>query len=152
MSSFNRMGVIWAGHDYSLMTTVLRDEWGVKGAAITDCSVFATYMDVAAGVLAGQDLWDGSTKKGSAMATLDEYYNDPVVTRAVQKAAKHIVYSVSHSLAMNGYADNTVVSVKEEWYLALTKWLAIGSGILTAGSLAMLVVTIVLNNRKKQAA
>ena len=152
MSSFNRMGVIWAGHDYSLMTTVLRNEWGVKGVAITDCSVFATYMDVAAGVLAGQDLWDGSAKKGSAMATLDEYYNDPVVTRAVQKAAKHIVYSVSHSLAMNGYADNTVVSVNEEWYLALTKWLAIGSGILTAGSLAMLVVTIVLNKRKKQAA
>ena len=148
MSSFNRMGVIWAGNDYSLMTTVLRKEWGVKGAAITDCSVFATYMDIASGVLAGQDIWDGSTKPGEPMATLDGYANDPVVTRAVQTAAKHIVYSVSHSLAMNGYADTTKISVTEEWYLTATKWLAIGSGIIAGISLAMLVVTIVLNKKK----
>ena len=149
MSSFNRMGVIWAGSDYSLMTTVLRKEWGVKGAAITDCSVFATYMDVASGVLAGQDLWDGSCKKGEAMATLDGYSQDPVVTRAVQMAAKHIVYSISHSLAMNGIKDDTVIKYNEEWYLTSTRWLGIGSAIITGASLVMLVVTIIL--KKKEA-
>ena len=152
MSSFNRMGVIWAGSDYSLMTTVLRKEWGVKGAAITDCSVMATFMDVASGVLAGQDLWDGSCKKGDKMATLDKYANDPVVTRAVQTATKHIAYSVSHSLAMNGYDDGTSIQVSEEWYLVATRWLAIVSGVIAAGSLAMLIVTIVQNRKKKLAA
>ncbi len=150
MTSFNRMGVVWAGSDYSLMTTVLRNEWGMKGAAITDCSVFASYMDPAAGVLAGQDLWDGSY--GENMATLDGYRSDPVMTRAVQKAAKHIVYSISHSLAMNGYVDTTTIKVSEEWYLTLTKWLGIGSAIIAGASAAMLVVTIVLNKKKAKAA
>ena len=152
MSSFNRMGVIWAGSDYSLMTTVLRKEWGVQGAAITDCSVFASYMDPAAGVLAGQDLWDGSCKKGDAMATLDKYAKDPVMVRAVQTATKHIVYSISHSLAMNGYVDTTSIVVSEEWYLVATKTLAIVCGILAGGSLVMLGVTIYLNGKKRKQA
>lgn len=59
MSSFNRLGVIWAGAHRGLMTGILRDEWGMKGAAITDCSMFALYMDYRMGLLAGQDIWDG---------------------------------------------------------------------------------------------
>ena len=151
MTSFNRMGVVWAGSDYSLMTTVLRNEWGVKGAAITDCSVFAGFMDVAAGVLAGQDLWDGN-RSSDALATLDGKSDDPVMVHAVQTAVKHIAYSISHSLAMNGYRDTTKIIVKDEWYLTLTKWVAIGSGILAAASAGMLVYAIISNKRKKKEA
>ena len=45
MSSFNRLGVVWSGAHRGLMTGVLRDEWGMEGAAITDCSVYAKYME-----------------------------------------------------------------------------------------------------------
>ena len=45
MTSFNRLGVVWSGSHRGLMTDVLRNEWGMKGAAITDCSVMANYMD-----------------------------------------------------------------------------------------------------------
>ena len=31
MSSFNRIGTVWAGGDYRLLTEVLRDEWGFRG-------------------------------------------------------------------------------------------------------------------------
>ena len=140
MSSFNRMGVIWAGNDYSLMTRVLRDEWGLKGMAITDCSVFAGYMDIASGVLAGQDIWDGSCAKGDALATLDKYANDPVVTRAVQRAGKRIAYSVSHSHAMNGLSSSAKIVTFEEWYLTATFYLGVVSGVLALGSAIMIVV------------
>lgn len=131
MSSFNRLGVTWAGADYSLMTTVLRKEFGHKGAAITDCSVYATYMDPAMGVLAGQDLWDGNAMKGSAMRTLDNYSNDPIMVSCVQRATTRIAYSVSHSLGMNGISSNSVLVPVESWYLTLLRGMAIGFGVLT---------------------
>ena len=135
MSSFNRMGVIWAGADYSLMTTVLRDEWGVKGAAITDCSVYATFMNVAAGVIAGQNLWDGNVSSSSIgsdpMRTLDGYENDPVMVSKVQESVKRIAYSVSHSLAMNGIASTTKIVAVESWYLTLLRTLGWTFGALT---------------------
>ncbi|WP_330848478.1 glycoside hydrolase family 3 N-terminal domain-containing protein, partial [Streptococcus suis] len=36
MSSFNRIGTLWAGGNSDLLNTVLRDEWGFKGMVITD--------------------------------------------------------------------------------------------------------------------
>ena len=98
MSSFNRLGVTWSGAHHGLMTGILRDEWGMKGAAITDCSVMAAYMDYRLGVLAGQDLWDGYSM---GMETLNGLDKDPAVASAVQTAVKHIAYSITHSHAMN---------------------------------------------------
>ena len=107
MSSFNRIGVVWSGAHHGLMTGILRDEWGMKGAAITDCSVMANYMDYRMGVLAGQDLWDGYSM---GMATLDGLENDPAIVTAVQNAVKHIAYSITHSHAMN-IGNATVIPV-----------------------------------------
>lgn len=36
MAAFNRIGSVRAGDSYALMTEVLRDEWGFRGAVITD--------------------------------------------------------------------------------------------------------------------
>ena len=46
--------------DYERMTGILREEQGMKSAFITDCSVFAGFMDIPTGLLAGQNLWDGT--------------------------------------------------------------------------------------------
>ena len=134
MSSFNRLGVVWSGAHYGLMTGILRDEWGMTGAAITDCSVFAKYMDYRFGVLAGQDLWDGH---GSGMATLDGLENDPAIVTAVQRAAKNICYSICHSHAMNvGHA--TIRVITPWWQVALYSLAGVLT-VLTAGSVFMLI-------------
>ena len=134
MSSFNRLGVVWSGAHYGLMTGILRDEWGMKGAAITDCSVFAKYMDYRYGVLAGQDLWDGH---GSGMATLDGLDNDPAIVSAVQRAAKNITYSITHSHAMN--IGNATIRVITPWWQLALYVLAAVLTLCTAGSAAMLI-------------
>ena len=136
MSSFNRLGVVWSGAHYGLMTGILRDEWGMKGAAITDCSVFAKYMDYRYGVLAGQDLWDGH---GSGMATLDGLDNDPAIVSAVQRAAKNITYSITHSHAMN--IGNATIRVITPWWQLALYVLAAVLTLCTAGSAAMLIRT-----------
>lgn len=134
MSSFNRIGVVWAGAHYGLMTGILRDEWGMTGAAITDCSVMANYMDYRMGVLAGQDLWDGYSM---GMATLDGLDKDPAIVTAVQRATKNIAYSITHSHAMN-VGNATVVAVTPWWQMAL--YILIGVlAVATAGSAFMMI-------------
>ena len=134
MSSFNRIGVVWAGAHYGLMTGILRDEWGMTGAAITDCSVMANYMDYRMGVLAGQDLWDGYSM---GMNTLDGLDKDPAIVTAVQRATKNIAYSITHSHAMN-VGNATVVAVTPWWQMAL--YILIGVlAVATAGCAFMMI-------------
>jgi len=134
MSSFNRIGVVWAGAHHGLMTGILRDEWGMTGAAITDCSVMANYMDYRMGVLAGQDLWDGYSM---GMNTLDGLDKDPAIVTAVQRATKNIAYSITHSHAMN-VGNATVVAVTPWWQMAL--YILIGVlAVATAGCAFMMI-------------
>ena len=142
MSSFNRLGVVWSGACRNLMTGILRDEWGMKGAAITDCSVYAKYMDYRYGVLAGQDLWDGY---GMGMQTLDGLDNDPAIVTAVQSAAKNIVYNVSHSHAMN--VGNAQVIPITPWWQLLLYGVTAFFGVLTV---LFLVLAIVTKKKAKQ--
>ena len=134
MSSFNRLGVTWSGAHHGLMTGILRDEWGMKGAAITDCAVMAAYMDYRLGVLAGQDLWDGYS---TGMATLDGLDNDPAIVCAVQNAVKHIAYSITHSHAMN-VGNATIRTITPWWQLAIYSATGI-MAVLTLGSAFMLI-------------
>ena len=143
MSSFNRLGAVWSGAHHGLMTGILRDEWGMEGAAITDCSVYAKYMDYRYGVLAGQDLWDGY---GMGMNTLDGLENDPAIVTAVQRAAKNIVYNVSHSHAMN-VGNATVIPVTPWWQLALYAATAC-FGVLTV---LFLVLAVLAKKKAKKA-
>ncbi len=115
MTSFNRIGVVWSGAHYGLMTGILRDEWGMEGAAITDMSMNAKWMDYRMGLLAGQDIWCG--QKGS-MGTLDGTENDPAIASAVHRAMKNIVYSVTRTNAMN-VGDAVVLTVTPTWKIAL---------------------------------
>ncbi|MCF2707027.1 glycoside hydrolase family 3 protein [Arcanobacterium haemolyticum] len=55
MSSFNRIGATWTGGSEALMNTVLRDEWGFQGFAITDFNLYP-YMNPNQGISAGTDL------------------------------------------------------------------------------------------------
>ena len=115
MTSFNRIGVVWSGAHYGLMTGILRNEWGMEGAAITDMSMNAKWMDYRMGLLAGQDIWCG--QKGS-MGTLDGSENDPAIASAVHRAMKNIVYSVTRTNAMN-VGDAVVLTVTPTWKIAL---------------------------------
>ena len=135
MTSFNRIGVVWAGSHRGLMTDVLRAEWGMQGAAVTDMAMNARWMDYRLGILAGQDIWCG--QKGG-MGTLDGSENDPAITTAVHNAAKNVIYSVTRSSAMN-IGNATVIAVTPSWKTAL-RVAAIVSGALTVCFAALCVV------------
>ena len=95
MSSFNRIGTVWAGGDYRLLTQLLRDEWGFNGMVITDFNV-NPYMDADQMVRAGGDLNLIGDKPPKNVATATGI-------AAVRRAAKNILYTVAGSNAMNGH-------------------------------------------------
>ena len=45
MSSFNYVGTEWAGGRKSLLTGLLRDEWGFRGAVITDFNLYGYMLE-----------------------------------------------------------------------------------------------------------
>ena len=94
MSSFNRLGMTWAGGSYPLLTSLLRDEWGFHGMVITDYSL-NTYTHVDEMIRAGGDLFlTQDTKK---------FYKEDDATQIalLRQATKNILYTVVNSNAMN---------------------------------------------------
>lgn len=105
MSSFNRLGTTWTGASRPLLTNVLREEWGFKGAVVTDCANGFAYMDMNAGLRAGNDLLltillDGIT---------EETTGTPTGRQALRRASHNILYMVANSDADQIAPDMTPV-------------------------------------------
>lgn len=96
MSSFNRIGKVWAGGDYRLLTQLLRYEWGFEGMVITDFNTGAAHMPADQMIRAGGDLnlsYDIQPSEKDKSATQ---------ISALRRATKNILFTVVNSNAMNG--------------------------------------------------
>lgn len=56
MTSFNKINGIFAGGNHDLCTKILRDEWGFRGAVVTDWGDMDVVVDGADAVAAGNDI------------------------------------------------------------------------------------------------
>lgn len=121
MNAFSRIGVIWSGAHEGLMTEVLRNEWGMRGFALTDYSTSGTTYNVFLGLLAGTDSWDCSSADNWTKRLLQkESEATPELVCAMRQATHRILYTVANSNAMNGIASgDKVVKVTPWWQMAI---------------------------------
>ena len=140
MTSFNRVGYIWAGGDYNLLTNIMRGEWGMRGFALTDYSNNNKFMDVVQGVLAGGDAWDcnDAVKWADPLKT---YADDSEICSAVFEATKRILYTVVNSNAMNGVGLNVEVIEIRPWWKDAIVAADVVLGLLTVACVAMAIIT-----------
>ena len=110
MSSFNRIGLKWTGGDYRLLTTILRAEWGFRGAVIDDFNT-PGYMPVKQMCYAGGDLNLSTTRSWSKT----DWNNANDVT-VIRKALKNTLYVVANSNNMNGHGEGIVHSAGKPIY------------------------------------
>lgn len=97
MTSFNRLGNNWTGGNHALCTEILRDEWGFRGALVTDYYAGSGQMPMKQGLIAGNDLW---LTGGQTNATnIDK--TDKVYVYYARQACKNILYA-----SCNGYYRN----------------------------------------------
>lgn len=96
MSSFNRIGVTWAGGCYELLTEVLRNEWGFHGCVVTDA--------IGDNLAKGDEIIRAGGNLGLAVLHLKYNVGTPTTVSLLREAAKGLLYAQAHSNAMNDYA------------------------------------------------
>ena len=96
MTSMNRIGAIHTENSYALDTAVLRNEWGFQGAIVTD---YTSTADAEACLSAGVDLILSTTAVRLKNTKLNYVRNE------MKESAKHVLYAVSRSNAMNIFLD-----------------------------------------------
>ncbi len=110
MSSFNRIGDTWAGAHTGMLTNVVRNEWGFHGLVVTDY-VNSSYMNVAAGLRAQNDLWlDPNNTGRNAQTAYNNCPND--VAKLMRRASKNILYACAHSNMVWDDADWAAVGLE----------------------------------------
>ena len=133
MTSFNRIGTIWAGGDYNLLTGIVRREWGFNGFIITDFQSYSGYMEPMQMLYAGGD--------GELRAATEMWYAyDPGENNANyyygREAVHHILYTVVNSAAMNGMVHGAVFTPGFAYY----KYILVGVDVLALLSIGLIVV------------
>lgn len=117
----------------------------MKGQAVADYSE-NDFMDVASGLIAGQDIWDYSgTKWVDKLLTLK---NDANIVNAMRQASARILYTVANSNAMNGYTVDTEVTGSLAWWKSALIAADVVFGVLAVASAAMFVLAIVKNKKQ----
>lgn len=103
MSSFNRIGSVWAGGSQGLLKDILRGEWGFRGAVVSDATQgwFWPYMDQVEGVMNGNDMFldYGANYDYFILKAAANRHPEEVVS-ALRTASHNILYSVANSAAM----------------------------------------------------
>jgi beta-glucosidase len=96
MTSFNRIGSTWAGAHEGMLTEVVRNEWGFHGVVVTDYVNDHTYMGVAQGVRAQNDLYlDPKNISTTAVSAYNAAPND--MLKLFRRSSKNILYVCAHS-------------------------------------------------------
>lgn len=141
MSSFNRIGVTWAGGSYELLTRLLRDEWGFEGMVITDFNL-KSYMNVDQMLRAGGDLNLSPRKGPSSTSTATDI-------TVLRQATKNILYTIAQSNAMNGSGPNVIFGYTIPWWVV---WLIVANCVILAGCAALAALYAVFTVRNKRSA
>ena len=104
MSSYNRLGAVWAGGSHALLTTVLRGEWGFHGSVITDYSDHHKYMNADQMLRAGGSIYmDGVFADGSFQFDTSSKNFE----LQLRRATKDVIYIWLNARAKNlDYNDN----------------------------------------------
>ncbi len=144
MSSFNRIGTVWAGGSTNLMTNVLRNEWGFRGFGLSDFNLY-DYMNPNQGLRAGTDMqltWAAFKKNEMDLSATGK--------QAIRKALHNVLYTVVNSNAMQGVAPGTIISYKTSgWRIALYIVDAVLCTFVVCGTAWVLVRVLILNKKHK---
>lgn len=153
MTSYNRLGAIWAGGSYALMTGVVRDEFGFQGTIITDYSDHQNFMIMDQALRAGGDLW----MDGFVMGDFTYETESNSFKQELRRACKNILYMWTNAGYENAqynaitdsqYNDKMlVIRPVETKQVSLVTWIQLGWDVFAA-ALIIIWVRGIIKRRK----
>ena len=112
MTSFNRIGATWSGAHEGMLTEVVRNEWGFHGVVVTDYVNDHSYMGVAQGLRAQNDLYlDPNNSSTTARTAYNAAPND--MLKLFRRSSKNILYVCAHSNNVWDEADFAAVGIEK---------------------------------------
>ena len=105
MTAFCCVGNTWSGGNHALLQTVLRDEWGFDGTALTDYALHDfMYPD--------QMIRNGGTAclQSNRKDFVDQDNPSATTVKYLQKATHEMCYMVANSNAVNGMAPGSSIT------------------------------------------
>ncbi len=150
MTSYGRIGAVWAGGSQALLRSMLREEWGYNGAILSDYSDHMDFMNGDQMVRATGDLWmDGVGDRGSFKFEQDS----AAFTAQLREGAHHVLYTICNAAYVNdnyNMADDSIPIVKEG-AANFPLWTIIGvaDGVIGAGCIVWVVFAILKKNKAK---
>lgn len=147
MTSFSRIGCVYAGASHELMTDILRGEWGFKGYTITDYAAWQ-FMHAVECLKAGTDMFDTTNSTYSdVILECVKSGDDTVAQAALREANKRVLFAYVNSHAVDGYS----VKITPWWEAALYALDSVLAA-LTLGAAAVYAVCLVKNKKKDKEA
>ena len=152
MVSVDRIGSVRATGSYALLTSLLRDEWGFKGSAITDYYQGGNVNDCDEQIRAGCDL---CLMPGGSYKSFNDYSSATSVI-ALRNAAHNILFTyidtISRTEKSTGIDLSSKTGSRSEEVVSGTWWrtlLYTIDGVVGAGLLAWGVLTVIFTWVKK---
>ena len=157
MTSFNRIGAVYSGGSEASITGVVRNEWGFKGAIITDwADLGGSYMSIDQQLRAGGDLGMNVELNGYSGARFTYSESSPYrLQRQMKEAMHHVLYSWLRCQYLNKqYNENPASTTKViqkatiesfNWW----KMLLVDVDIILGGAALIFVVMAFLPKAKK---
>jgi len=138
MSAYNRVGSVWTGGSYPLMTEVLRGEWGFEGFVISDFNLYP-FMN------ADQSIWAGTDLTLSLDGKHFEDTTSAFARTNMRNATHNILFGVTNSSAMNGIAPGAVIHYTPPMGVFMQIIGTAVVGLLVAGGVFMVTRRVVKN-------
>ena len=141
MSSYNLIGTTWSGGNYSLLTKVLKDEWGFRGMVLTDYYGGDRYMSPDQSIRAGANMMLNTFANGMVTD-----FSSPTGLSAIRSAVHGVLYAEANSSVMQGVAPGARL------YYPLSGWqkCLIAGDIVFALILIAGIVWIVYRRKKNK--
>lgn len=150
MTGFNRVGVVYCATNVSLLTNVLRGEWGYQGHVTTDGYTASALMQTHAAeeLVAGVDYHclDSSDNGAAILAMVEE--GDGLILQYLRQATKRNVYAMSRTVAQNGLDSSSTIVTVVPWWEAV---LLVLTALFAVGFVGFTAATAVLTAREKTA-
>ena len=142
MTAFSCVGNTWSGGNKTLLQSVLRDEWGFRGTALTDYALHDfMYPD--------QMIRNGGTAclQSNRKNFVDQDNPSATTVKYLQDATHEMCWMVANSNAMNGIASGTQISYSlAPWQVGNVVSIAVTAALF----LAAIAVTIFKTQDKKK--
>lgn len=144
MTSFSKLGALEVNIYKELLTNIVRDEWGFNGYVVSDMADDTDLYEEA--WIAGMTGYDG---RGPSNVDSSLYANDREFQLAIREAAHRNLWVFTQSHYMNSFNTTSHTVQLDTWWRQAYKAGISVAAILTAGFVALYVVSCIVGKKKE---